>query len=410
MQEWTHHFEKVVFILVTKIIFISCKKEKRMKRKIVVCFLTLLISISIFATGCGKQEQITSSEYIAGKDDQTCLDGYRDVATSENGYYFLSNSFVYFYDSNSKKTHVLCNKPECAHDGEGCNAYINAMAIRYYEHALYYVSCDTIETNEFYLWKMSEDGTEKERLFFLCAEEQEGEMSQLFLNQFLVHRGFVYYELQNMDNGKCEIIKRQLKKGAKEKVIYTCKDDSSMVESLQASGNYLYFTVSHLFEEKYLQDICAYHIEKGKTDVLQKQISIAGGITAYDETVYYPSEGVLHCIGMDGKKKQVMKLPEEGKMTVYVNAKYISLDNINKLNLDEKTKQEDRYKKRCIYLYDKESGKLLTTFKTKNSDVFYLGYSHLILDGDSGEEFQLLSVEQLQEKNPDWKSLQLREE
>ena len=83
---------------------------------------------------------------------------------------------------------------------------------------------------------------------------------------------------------------------------------------------------------------------------------------------------------------------------------------INKLNLDEKTKQEDRYKKRCIYLYDKESGKLLTTFKTKNSDVFYLGYSHLILGGDSGEEFQLLSVEQLQEKNPDWKSLQLREE
>ena len=183
-----------------------------------------------------------------------------------------------------------------------------------------------------------------------------------------------------------------------------------MVESLQASGNYLYFTVSHLFEEKYLQDICAYHIGKGKTDVLQKQISIAGGITAYDETVYYPSEGVLHCIGMDGKKKQVMKLPEDGKMTVYVNAKYISLDNINKLNLDEMTKQEDRYKMRCIYLYDKESGKLLTTFKTKNSDVFYLGYSHLILGGDSGEEFQLLSVEQLQEKNPDWKSLQLREE
>ena len=130
-----------------------------MKKKIVVCFLTLLISISIFVTGCGKQKQITSGEYIAGKDDQTCLDGYRAVATSENGYYFLSNSFVYFYDSNSKKTHVLCNKPECAHDGEGCNAYINAMAIRYYERALYYVSCDTIETNEFYLWKMSEDGT-----------------------------------------------------------------------------------------------------------------------------------------------------------------------------------------------------------------------------------------------------------
>ena len=110
MQEWTHHFEKVVFILVTKKIFISCKKEKRMKRKIVVCFLTLLISISIFATGCGKQEQITSSEYIAGKDDQTCLDGYRDVATSENGYYFLSNSFVYFYDSNSKKTKLFDKK------------------------------------------------------------------------------------------------------------------------------------------------------------------------------------------------------------------------------------------------------------------------------------------------------------
>ena len=69
------------------------------------------------------------------------------------------------------------------------------------------------------------------RDYFLCAEEQEGEMSQLFLNQFLVHRGFVYYELQNMDSGKYEIIKRQLKKGAKEKVIYTCKEDSSMKES-----------------------------------------------------------------------------------------------------------------------------------------------------------------------------------
>lgn len=378
-----------------------------MRTKKFILLVTVLLSLAM--AGCGKNEQIQSEEYVAGEDDQPFINGYRDVAIAEDGYYFLSNNFVYYYDFDSKKTHLLCNKPECAHDGDQCNAYINAMSIRYCEHALYYVSCDNIETNEFYLWKMSEDGTEKEKLFFLCAEENEGEMSQGFINQFVVHRGYVYYEVLNMDSEKFEIIKRELKKDSKEEVIYTCEGDNSMAQDLTASGNHLYFEVLRYSEDHLSQDICTYNILKDETDVLQEDVNDAGGITVYNETVYYPSDGVLYSIGKDGKKNTVLELPEDGNMTVYVNEHYISIDNINKLNLEEDDKREDRYRKRCIYLYEKDSGELLTTFKTETSDEFYLCEPYLVLDVDCGWDFQLFSVEQIKKENTSWETLGLNE-
>ena len=47
---------------------------------------------------------------------------------------------IQFYDFNSKKTHILCNKPECTHEDEECSSYTGGVTLRYAEGNLYYVA------------------------------------------------------------------------------------------------------------------------------------------------------------------------------------------------------------------------------------------------------------------------------
>jgi hypothetical protein len=103
-----------------------------MKKTIILA----LVSILLLATfvGCSdskKQNQnCNSSGMIHGENNldesQAYFFEYGKIAkASENGYYYILDNFIHYYDIDIKAGTVLCNKAECNHKNKECMAYLN---------------------------------------------------------------------------------------------------------------------------------------------------------------------------------------------------------------------------------------------------------------------------------------------
>lgn len=106
---------------------------KEMKK--ILCVL----SVCLLLAGCS--QQATNKNKMDDKQASLSVDEgtlqYLNAARgngNENGYYRISDliekkdnvySNIRYFDFASKKEIVLCNKPECKHDNDSCNAYIS---------------------------------------------------------------------------------------------------------------------------------------------------------------------------------------------------------------------------------------------------------------------------------------------
>ena len=45
-------------------------------------------------------------------------------AFADDGMYYIKRNVLYFLDSKTEKSVVVCNKANCKHNTENCNAYI----------------------------------------------------------------------------------------------------------------------------------------------------------------------------------------------------------------------------------------------------------------------------------------------
>lgn len=98
---------------------------------------------------------------------------------------------IYYYSKTSKELELLCGKPECDHNTEGCNAYINStMGIQYYNGFLYVVSAE----EKFMLKKLTLDGSERENIgsLFVGGDliEYDNSGNSIF---WIIHKGYIYY-------------------------------------------------------------------------------------------------------------------------------------------------------------------------------------------------------------------------
>lgn len=90
---------------------------------------------STLTYGQAKTETLQTAAWNSGRSEST---SYNTLAETENGYYFMFSSWLYYADkSDLSNWVVLCNKPACAHTDERCKGkiYSNAFCIR--EQKLY---------------------------------------------------------------------------------------------------------------------------------------------------------------------------------------------------------------------------------------------------------------------------------
>ena len=81
--------------------------------------LILILITILMLSGCSKnsnQSQLTSDLNI-----HQSAPGF--FTETESGYYLTSGNFFYYSDKDNINFVKLCNKPDCEHTGENCNAY-----------------------------------------------------------------------------------------------------------------------------------------------------------------------------------------------------------------------------------------------------------------------------------------------
>lgn len=129
----------------------------------------LIVIMSVLLVSCkGK----TGNTITVGSDKLDNTQSYFSesmhmVARCDTGYYYLdkcsaSDDNLMFYDDKSEESIVLCNKPQCGHDGEECMAYISGSEFKselyYYNSYIYMIS------SKGNLVRISADGTQRTTL------------------------------------------------------------------------------------------------------------------------------------------------------------------------------------------------------------------------------------------------------
>lgn len=172
-----------------------------MIKKLLAALLAALLTFSLAACQKGNDLNIpagqTGSEDFQKNMHQSNSSDLLFACETEGGFYFTRDAYVYFMDRETKRVTVLCGKPECAHRGRTCNAWVNAHSLWFYDGKLYFSNGDAVEENESYvdygerLYSLAPDGTDRRAVQDL--EREPGGNTALKLTSPILHRGVTYF-------------------------------------------------------------------------------------------------------------------------------------------------------------------------------------------------------------------------
>lgn len=101
---------------------------------IVVVATGILSACTIGNVSTGSLKEYTGEKFN-NEEAQFCI--YGNIAATEDGYYYIANSpvyydneddrkeYLYFFDIENNKSSVVCSKKECIHNDETCAAYVS---------------------------------------------------------------------------------------------------------------------------------------------------------------------------------------------------------------------------------------------------------------------------------------------
>ncbi len=177
-----------------------------MTKKILSAVLAVILTISLSA--CSGKENAGKAKLPAAQSGGSDTDFQKNMAGSqsididtmcetESGYYLDYQAFVFYVDKKSKTATILCNKPECSHQDDTCNAWAHGYSLSVSNGKLYFNNLDYVEENGGYknmgnvLRSMELDGTKHAVVQALEFEVNESGMQ--FVQKPIIHRGIVYF-------------------------------------------------------------------------------------------------------------------------------------------------------------------------------------------------------------------------
>ena len=322
-----------------------------MKKWISICMIAILLC----STGCQKnsikKSKGAGEEFILGQDDQpnflsTSLAGVE----TENGYFLLSWILEYF-DWKTKEVVPVCNKSECTHTRKDteCSAFNCSMSdeIMYYDNHIYYNNLECTKENALALnlYRMKLDGTEKEKLYDLYVLSNQEQSKVDLLGDMAVHRGYIYYVIQDYDESTKQkisrICRRKLQKDAKAEVIHERKGNDTSCAMGRGYGNGVYFVAYHNEEnsETVVEELYKYDIQNETEEKLvsvqeENGLQSLYGYTVMDGDLYYKeNDKVMRKEQNTGKETEILDVTEwktedtAGTWWLYSDREYLYLDN-----------------------------------------------------------------------------------
>ncbi|WP_268625761.1 hypothetical protein [Paenibacillus alvei] len=169
--------------------------------------LPILFFLILLNFGCSSSEQSLSDEYNAETDYPYMFHAQGIgalVTTTQNGYYMLGGSYIYYADKQTMMPVLLDNRPDHScliskeKSEENCNAYVaninplQTKLLQFYKGRLY-----TIES------RLDQEGSSIFQLVQVDLDGTNRKVVKTFPNAMLrgaaIHRGYIYYGAIDFD-------------------------------------------------------------------------------------------------------------------------------------------------------------------------------------------------------------------
>lgn len=281
-------------------------------------------------------------QYVQDTDAQPCFEWTR-MAKSKNGYYYWGEfpiekgeGLLMFFDRATEKTVPVCNKPECSHMDESCNAWFDAKSsvengdieydrsiMMFYEGHVYVIGYD-FEGN-MYLYKVSEDGSTCEQYMKLYKNEPTEPGNPNSINcatpEICIHRGYVYY----LEAFESEPRIRRMKMGGDtEEVVFKLTGERPNVYRIKPYGDYVFFQAGNFIDDTYIDieaGVFAYNINTGEIKLVRKGV-YSDYVIADNKLYYYHDKGTNVYDMVTGKEERLEGVNSENDQ-IYVDSQYV---------------------------------------------------------------------------------------
>lgn len=365
----------------------------KMKGKKVLLYLIMCIGL----VSCSKNEQEGYGENYNRKYDSQNFSANREQTVTEDGFYTIQEEYIFFVDKKSGKAIPLCGKVNCKHNDSTCNAYFNApLNIQAYDGKIYVVARGSKDRTES-LYRISLDGSKKEELKVLYANEDNDVSCAL---EFMIHRGYGYMVTNWVQKDRTErtqsMYRISLDTSEKKEEIASITGYVPLIYINESRGNKIYFSTNRYID----QDGKKLEVINYELDILKDSIRKLDFfkdktlIVAKDERYYCYQKGGKGLLSFDkdgGDEKNIFEWKYDETM-IYHDEKYLYFDNMVYLYLHDLPDT-----KRRIVIVDYDGNKVCEwkKFGTKNLAILWSDSEQLLLRNNEKETYQIVKMADL---------------
>lgn len=369
-----------------------------MKMRFIKKLIALLSCCSLlFLLVSCSQAKITANieqnaeNYIFDEDYQNYFSPLSSIAKTEDGYFFLSGSYLFFYDVKGQEAYPFCNKVNCDHNDSRCSAYISPLQfymgtdIYYYDKALYMLGHEKSDntSDSIYIYQISLENGKQRKAAYLFDSTVGVSIT------CILHRGYVYFangggEMKESEAFLCRTKLGELNSDAVE-VIYSFKGIGVNIGNLNAYGNNILFNTysySDIQGNGYKKDTNYINIHSLETETIHN--NDYSRFSVDNKIYYFKDEKNVLCYDMASKSTD-MFCEINGPCYISADSNYIYFDNLQSVIVGITDKKD-----RKIFVYDKR-GNYITSIAPKSQDdeCFFGGDDIMIFkEAVAGEEIE----------------------
>ena len=336
-----------------------------------------------------------------------------NFAKGDGGYYYFFSTgkaqYLYFFDEEAKKSIAVCNKADCQHNDETCNAYYAdnqymRNTVYFYKGNLYVVR---LHEGMGILCRMNLENNGREDIAELFPSDGTGKISLVFCDDAVYAYDSIGHSYSKEENK--EVIKKISLKYKTAEEIFSFTGVGGSVGYGKCFGGNLFFTARNYSLDmdtaeytSFTQLYCYNDLNKEVTKLSDEQI-LDYYVDIQNERIYYFVLGKgLYRSRLDGTQAVLLKKADSELVnaTVSCDGKYIYLDNAGVGSLTDARARIERY----IFVLDMD-GNYIKKIDCENCIGVYFGDSRYMFARFSEQQGQYRYIDKSEQGQWEWISL-----
>ena len=327
----------------------------------------IIFAMTLLMTACSKykvkDEQVGQKalfpDYEYNQELAQQIYGQSKMAIAPNGYYYIIDNVLYFYNIDSDINMPLCSKVNCRHNDNTCDAYVSTIntengtfecncmgeKIMYYNGSIYCI--EVTKDRDYYLYQYDSTFSNRKQVTRLASIKDE----QLMVSDAqacLISDGYMYYYASYLDSKYAEndytasfyACRIKLDNNSSREVLgefqfpgdYAMKAGQSNGFSIYFTDNSIYFYAGGAARMYTANNSVQYHVSKYNPDKSQyTDLYVHSGNSGLN--VFGEGTGYVNSMSQGG----YVRTDSEGNFYIMTSSKAKDNNNIIKVNFDKNT-------------------------------------------------------------------------